>query len=317
MKARTLSASKIPSETIDGSRLSASDEPFGDRPAMRSVAKRDKTQLRFRQIESYENEHFSRFVVLSETVFGATPKPAWPVMAFVDGAGHCVAGLQHRILRLSCDGAPFAVGAIRNVAVAPEWRGLGVMQDLMARVLPWCDARVSVTLLYAETPLLYARLGFATLPQHAFEADAPEPTGPSTARPLVGRGAAASTSRLLAARTPASLLCGVLDEGGMAEQSLSEGRWPLFYDPTLDALIVHEIEDETLVLVDVIAARIPTASRILGALGARPKRMRTLFPPDKLAWAGVPVPEDAGLMARGTLPPAMRRPFILPPTFEF
>ncbi len=284
---------------------------------MRGVTTRDKAQLRFRQIESCEDEHFSRFAVLMETVFTMKPVPAWPVMAFVDDAGCCVAGLQQRILQLSCDSVPVPVAAIRNVAVAPEWRGQGLMGDLMARTLPWCDAHAAVTLLYAETPALYARHDFRPLAQHAFEAAAPEPAGAQTAHPIDARGEGELVRRLLASRAPVSSLCAILDDGGMAEHKLGDGRWTLAYDPTLEALFVHEWEEDMLVLVDVIAARIPSAARIMGALGARPRRLRTLFPPDKLAWEGAPVPEDAGLMARGTLPPAMRRPFILPPTAEF
>ncbi len=284
---------------------------------MRDVVARDKALLRFRQTETVENEHFSRFAVLSETVFGARPEPAWPTMLFVDVAGCCVAGLQHRLLTLYGDGTAFQVGAIRNVAVAPEWRGQGLMQDLLTRTLPWCDARVAATLLYAETPSLYARHGFAPVPQHAFEGVAPRPAGPPTAQPLDGGTATARIGRLLATRAPTSSRLGILDDGGMAEHKLRDGTWPLAYDPASEALIVYEFEGETLVLVDVVAQRIPTAARILGALAARPRRLRTLFPPDRLAWDGVPIEDDAGLMARGTLPAAMTRPFILPPTFEF
>ena len=284
---------------------------------MRGDIARDKTKLGFHRIKTGGSEHFSRFVVLAETVFEMEPFPAWPVMAFLDDTGRCVAGLQHFICRLVCDGAPLRVAAIRNVAVAPDWRGHGLMHDLMARTLPWCDAHASVSLLYAEAQSLYASHGFAPLPQHAFEAEAPQPAGMPTGHRLDDRAEERPWKRLLAERVPTSSLCGVLDDGGMAECRLGVETWPLTYDPTLDALIVHELEGETLVLVDVVAARIPSAARILGALGTRPKRLRTLFPPDKLGWKGQPVLEDAGLMVRGTLPPAMRRPFILPPTFEF
>ena len=191
------------------------------------------------------------------------------------------------------------------------------MGELMVQALPWCDARAAVTLLYAETPALYTRHGFKPLLQHAFEAAAPEPTGEPAAHRIDSLNEEGPLRRVLASREPVSSLCGVLDDGGMAEHKMSDEAWRLAYDPTLEALIVHEWEGETLVLVDVVAARIPTAARILGALGARPRRLRTLFPPDKLAWEAEPIPEDAGLMGRGTLPPAMRRPFVLPPTFEF
>lgn len=283
---------------------------------MRATATRDKAKLRFAAIDANETEHFSRFSVLIESVFDMRPEPAWPVMAFVDDVGRCVAGLQHECLGLQCDGAPVPVAAIRNVAVAPEWRGHGLMQDLMVPALKWCDAHADLALLYAETPSLYTRQGFAAVPQHAFEAEAPLPTGAATAHPLDGN-AASTVKHLLAARHPVSSLCGVMEDGGMAEHKLRSGAWPLSYDAALDALILHETEGETLVLGDIVAATMPSASRILGALGVRPKRLRTLFSPDKLAWDGVPVAEDAGLMARGVLPAAMRRPFILPPTFEF
>lgn len=284
---------------------------------MRDGVARDKAQLQFRQTETVENENFSRFAVLSETVFGVKPEPAWPAMLFVDAAGCCVAGLQHRLLTLCGDGTPFQVGAIRNVAVAPEWRGQGLMQDLLTCALPWCDARAAATLLYAETPSLYARHGFVPVPQHAFEGIAPRPAGPPTAQPLDARTATARIGGLLATRAPTSSRLGILDDGGMAEHKLRDGTWPLAYDPASEALIVYEFEGETLAIVDVIAQRIPTAARIVGALDARPRRLRTLFPPDRLAWDGLPMVDDAGLMARGTLPAAMARPFILPPTFEF
>lgn len=284
---------------------------------MQDIATTDKSKLRLLHIKSSLDPLFPCFGDLSVAVFGVEPMPAWPVMAFLDDAGHCVAGLQLQVLTLLCDDAPLAVSAIRNVAVAEDWRGRGLMRDLMARALPWCDQNAGLALLYAESPSLYARHGFAPLPQYAFEADAPRAVGAPTAQRLDVHAAAILAKRFAATRAAVSSLCGVLDDCGMAEHKLEGDTWQLAYDPTLEALIVHEMEGETLVLVDVIAARIPTAGRILGALGMRPARLRTLFTPDKLAWAGRPVPEDAGLMARGSLPPAMRRPFVLPPTFEF
>ena len=123
--------------------------------------------------------------------------------------------------------------------------------------------------------------------------------------------------RLLAARGPVSSRCSVIDDGGLAADLLGSGTWPIAYDAALNVVIVHEVEDDTLVLVDVAAPRMPSAARILGALGARPARLRTLFPPDRLEWTGVPVADDTGLMVRGPLPPAMRLPFMLPPTAGF
>lgn len=277
----------------------------------------DKTPLRFRRTKSGDDDIFSGFVVLAETVFGAYPSPRWPAWTLVDAAGVCVAGLQCRLLRVLCDGLPVEVAALRNVAVAAEWRGRGLMRDLLERVLPWCDAHAAATLLYAETPKLYARFGFAPLSQHAFEGAAPDPVGAATARDYDAGRDGAVLSRLLATRDPVSAGVGVVVDGGLTLQALGGRDWTTSYDPSLDIMVAWAREDETLVLVDVVAARMPEAASILGALGQRPKRLRTLFAPDKLGWEGAPVSDDTGLMVRGALPPAMRRPFMLPPTVGF
>ena len=278
---------------------------------------RDKSALRFCQADSAGDDVFVGFVDLAETVFGAKPSPPWPVWTMVEASSRCVAGLQCRILRLTGEGESFEAAALRNVAVAADWRGLGLMRDLVERALAWCDSQAATTLLYAETQDLYARFGFAPLPQHAFEGEAPEPVGEASARLLDPERNDELLGRLLATRGPVSSHCSVIDDGGLAAELLGGGTWPMAYDAGLDAVIVHEIKDDTLVLVDVVASRMPSAARVLGALGVRPVRLRTLFPPDRLDWAGVPIADDTGLMARGDLPLAMRRPFRLPPTAEF
>ena len=278
---------------------------------------RDKPALRFRETKIAGDDVFLGFTSLAETVFGAKPSPPWPAWTMVDASSLCVAGLQCRILRLAGEGETFAVAALRNVAVAVDWRGLGLMRDLLERALAWCDSRAATTLLYAETPALYARFGFVPVAEHAFEGEAPEPEGEASARAFDPAREGELLDRLLAARDPISERCSVIDDGGLAADLLGSGTWPMAYDAEMAAAIAYEIEDDTLVLVDVVARRMPSAARILGALGARPKRLRTLFPPDRLDWAGVPVADETGLMARGTLPSPMRRPFMLPPTAGF
>lgn len=284
---------------------------------MRGPGLGDKTSLRFHRAESRESAIFSGFVDLAETVFGEKPSPLWPVWAIADNSGRCVAGLQCHLLRIACDGMPFLIAALRNVAVAVEWRGRGLMRDLFARVLPWCDANAVATLLYAETPDLYERFGFASQEQHAFEGPAPAPAGVNFARPIDPGRARDVIADMLTRRCPISASVAVVDDGGLTAEALARGDWPLFHDATRDALIACERDGETLTLVDVVASRMPSAAAILGALGMRPRRLETLFPPDRLDWQGTPVADDTGLMVRGLLPPATRRPFMLPPTVEF
>ena len=70
-------------------------------------------------------------------------------------------------------------------------------------------------------------------------------------------------------------------------------------------------------LADVAAAAMPTMAQIVAALEPTPRRVRTLFPPDRLDWQSMPEADDTGLMIRGVVPAALRRPFMLPPTTAF
>ena len=286
---------------------------------MRGATIRDKATLRVRETESAEDDVFLGFVGLAETVFGAPPSPPWPVWALFDPAGGCVAGLQCGMLRMRADEVSWPVAALRNVAVAPEWRGRGLMRDLVQRVLAWCDdGRAELVLLYAETAALYLGLGFAPVPQHAFEGPAPAPLGAATARLFDSIADADTLTRLSATSAALSSRCCLVEDAGLRTQALRSGEWQVSLDAALDALIAWEVEGDTLVVVDVVAAHVPSAARILGALGVQPARLRTLFSPDRLDWTGVPVADEAGLMVRGALPPKIRRsPFMLPPTVAF
>lgn len=71
-------------------------------------------------------------------------------------------------------------------------------------------------------------------------------------------------------------------------------------------------------LLDVVGGDIPALARILAAFGVTGE-VEVCFPPDRLGWQGRAVVFEApcALMARGPLPLAFRRPFMLPPTAAF
>lgn len=274
-------------------------------------------QLAWRANVSHGQANFDAFADLVGDVFESDATPYWPAVAAFDASGRCVAGVQRAMLDLRIDKAPVRCAALRNIAVAEDRRGRGLMRELFARLLPWVDAHADLGLLYAETADLYARFAFSPLTQHAFEGAAPPPVGPATARRIEGSRYGALVDRLLSARTPLSNRVYMAGDDGLTARALCRDERTLFHDATLDALFLVEDEGDVLVLADVVAATMPTAARILGALSFRPCRLRTLFPPDRLCWAGDPVVEDAGLMVRGLVPDALRQPFILPPTVEF
>ena len=261
---------------------------------------------------------------LLSTVFGAAPKahgvdPQWFSAGFSDESGHCVASADMAVLSILLDGTISRIGAVRLVAVHPDWRGRGLFRDMMMRALAWCDERTSgLTALYAEQPDLYGRFGFEPVPQHAFVGPAPRPKMRADARTLAWPSDKPTIGRSLAGRCAVSSQCAVIEAPALFMDALeADASIALAYLEAFDALVAYETDDTTLVLIDVVAATIPPLASILGALGRSFDTVRTLFPPDKLAWAGDPVADDTGLMLRGPLPAAMTRPFMLPPTTGF
>ena len=262
--------------------------------------------------------------VLLSCVFGAVPAPhddapKWSSTGFSKTSGQCVASVDTTVLDLVIDGAMVRASALRLVAVHPDWRGQGLFRQMMGPALAWCDARSSgSTILYAEEPGLYRWFGFETVPQHAFDGPAPVPCGRVASRALSLSSDSEFIRQRLIARCAVSDQCAIVGAPALFLDALT--RDPdirLAYLDQLEAVIAYEIDGTTLVLVDIVAATIPSLGSILGSLGRPFERVRTLFPPDKLDWSGVPDLDDTGLMLRGPKSAAMIRPFMLPPTTEF
>lgn len=240
-------------------------------------------------------------------------------VAFFTADGACVASAETLILPLCLDGVLVEAAAVRTVAVAPRWRGQGLFRALMNDLLARCDDEARLVLLYAEHAGLYAPFGFRPLRQHKFVGPPPPhaPTSQATPRRLDPErdGDLTLLRRLLAERTPVSHAVAVA--GGAALFLAHAGDYALDYSAALDAIIVWERDADTLTLVDVVAKHMPSLASLLAVLGESPRRVETLFPPDRLDWPGAAQADDTGLMIRGCEPAAFHRPFMLPPTAGF
>jgi GNAT superfamily N-acetyltransferase len=248
------------------------------------------------------------------------PDPQWHVLALFEPQGACVAGFEIAKLGLVLDGEERVAMAIRLAGVAPSHRGRGLFRTLMEHALAACAQRAggAPILLYTEDEALYTRFGFAPLVQHAFVGLAPSPAPISAAaRPVSRAEMIELIDRLAPRRAPVSLQCAVRGGTDLLRANVEESDLRLAFLDAADALMIYEQEEAELVIVDIVAAVIPTMATIVGALAPDARRVRTLFPPDRLAWDAKPVPDDTGLMIRGEVPPAMRRPFMLPPTTGF
>lgn len=243
--------------------------------------------------------------------------PRWEPWAYFNGSGCCIAALEAATLDVVLDGTDVAFAALRLVGVAETHRGRGLFRDLATRALAWCDAH-GPTLLYTETHALYAPFDFVPLAQHAFVGLPPAPAaGVRAAEAIDAARARALIGRIGPRCTPVSWHCAIRGATDLLRATLDEGDLALGYAEDLDALLVHERDDDEVTLVDVIAADMPSMPEIVAALQIDGGRLRVMFAPDRLAWEGMPERDETGLMIRGALPAAMRRPFMLPPTTSF
>ena len=262
---------------------------------------------------------------LLEDVFGATPDrsdvpdPPWDLLAFFEPDGDCVAGVEVGELSLVLDGVHSVAIAIRLAGVVPSHRGRGLFRDLMDTALAFSDRRGdgAPVLLYTGDASLYARFGFVPLAQHAFAGVPPAPAPSPPARYLDRTEAVGLIDRVGPKRAPVSRHCAVHGALDLLRSNLDDDDLRFAVLGPSDALVVYEQNEDELVIVDVVGATIPTMAEIVGAVGPRAGRVRTLFPPDRLGWDGVPLRDETGLMIRGRVPEAMQRPFMLPPTTSF
>lgn len=284
---------------------------------------RHPSQLTLRHDFLDQPDLFASYTALLHAVFSIpAPRrdavaPEWHPIALFAGDGRCVATLEIGLLTILADGARQTASGIRLVAVAEAWRGQGLFRDLMHRAIAGTHAGGPV-LLYTGDAALYRRFDFRPVPQFAFLGAAPAAV-PGFGRVIDGADADRGLlERLLASRAPLSHQAAILDAPGLfLERIGADEDLVLVHSPQHDALIVYEAVDDMVILVDVVAASLPSMASILGALPVRAARVKTLFSPDRLDWRGEPVREDTGLMVRGVLPGGLDRPFMLPPTTEF
>ena len=246
--------------------------------------------------------------------------PAWTPFGYFDRKAGCAASVEAAAMTMMIDSAKLPITAIRLAAVDSDWRGLGLFRDLMLAALDWCEAAApGPTLLYTADHALYTRFDFHPVVQFKMSGPAPAPLARRATRALdpLAPANGALIRRLLATRAPVSARCALVDAASLFLTNIIGAEdLRLAAIPEFDAIVVYEVDEASILLVDVVAATIPTMAQILSALPPRP-RVTTLFPTDRLDWTGEAIREETGLMLRGRLPEAMRTPFMLPPTTEF
>ncbi|EKF42985.1 GNAT family N-acetyltransferase [Nitratireductor indicus] len=200
----------------------------------------------------------------------------------------------------------FAFG-VQSVAVRPDWRGKGLFRDLMLRALRYADTRAELVILVTGTPELYKPFGFRQLHETIFSAELTLQNSTTEYRDL-SLDAAEDVSLLrdiFSRRVPTSLLAAACDHPSLFFlRAVLTPDIRLVYLPALDAVAALRTTREALVLMDVVAAKIPTLEDILANIGFGRGRVDVHFTPDRLGWK----PQrqhrvDNGYMVRGAFAP--------------
>jgi len=243
---------------------------------------------------------------------------------YFDAAGRCIANLTAFSLPLVVNGAPLRAAGLQSGAVHPAWRGRGLYRNLIAAALDHCAAQgFAAVALLTDTPALYERHGFRTVPQHRFVGPAPAHQRVETARRLDLDDASdvGLLRALLEARQPVSRRFAPLRQ---TEMFLLNALWEdgvrlHLMERESAAVAWREGPDGTFELLDVAGPAVPPLAAVLAALGLAPKRVAVRFSPDRLGWEGEAVAEagEVVLMVRGAGGLLPDGPFALSPMAAF
>jgi predicted N-acetyltransferase YhbS len=235
----------------------------------------------------------------------------------------CVANISAFAMPVIAGGQRLRAFGLQSGAVLPAYRGRGLYRRVTGEALAWCEAQgAELLLLYTDKPALYTPWGFATLPEHRFVGQAPQPSGTAASRRLSldSEEDVALLHALLERRAPVSERFGVLGHASMALFNLLAR--PTFTVDWLDghgvAVVTANQQDGSLRLIDIIGPAIPSLAALIGALGVAPRRIEVSFPTDRLGWDGTGQPRGADIfMGCGPRLHDLPFPLGLPETASF
>ncbi|TPW29763.1 GNAT family N-acetyltransferase [Martelella alba] len=196
---------------------------------------------------------------------------------------------------------------VQSVAVRPEWRGRGLFRSLMQHALAYADRHAELMILTTGTPDLYRPFGFHSLKEHRFHAKAAIPSRPPCNRQLSLADPADVTlvQSLFARRSPTSAIAAATDHPALFMlKAWLTPEIAVMHLPEHDAVVaVDGLDQDTLMLLDVVAAKIPTLDAIVAALGFARQSVDIRLTPDIIcpsAKRGETV--ENGHMLRGLFP---------------
>lgn len=219
--------------------------------------------------------------------------------------------------RLLClSGVETAALGIQSVATMRAYRGRGLFTDLIRKALAYADDRDCPVVFTTDKPDLYLRWGFRPVSENAFAVQAaPATTAPRCRRLALDRDDdIALIKALFSTRAATSAIASTRDHiSAFLIKAILVPGIEVMHLPDLAAIVAVQARDgPSMVVLDVIAATIPTVQDIVCALGYRGARVILHLTPDLLCSTRDPVPSPyyTPLMVRGDFAPE-GAPFML------
>ncbi|MBB3540560.1 MULTISPECIES: GNAT family N-acetyltransferase [unclassified Rhizobium] len=253
------------------------------------------------------------------------PDPSSMPFGWFDRDGLLAANLSAFAMPLVINGRTLNAAAFQSGAVRPPWRRRGLYRDLTRKALAWCEEMgFEAIALYTDKPSLYEPYGFRSVPMHAYSGKAPAVSKAQTPACCLDPLDAADLELLraaLRAREPVSDVLAVCQSAAMflINTQLDPGVRVSWMEREQAAIAWKMEPPGRLILLDVVAADIPSLTSIIGALDIEPGAVDVLFCPDKLGWNGEARPLDGHthFMIRTPGAIAFDRPAMLSPMADF
>lgn len=209
--------------------------------------------------------------------------------------------------RLWLAGQQVTAFGVQSVATRPEWRNKGLFGDLMTRALRYADQRSDLVILATGTPDLYRRFGFRQIEETHFISERISTHSTATCRELSldSDDDLALLNHAFSTRAPTSQLASACDHPALfmlKAQLTPEIR--LIHLSALDAIIAIKYDASSLVILDVVAPKMPSVDEIVRAVAFTGRHVEVRLTPDCLSWQPTKKQTvDNGYMVRGPFAP--------------
>jgi GNAT superfamily N-acetyltransferase len=234
--------------------------------------------------------------------------PSYRPYTFFDG-DKAVANVSMFTMPLMIKQKTTRVAAIQSVMTDPDYRGKGLMKQLMKKMLKDIDREFETAMLLTSSPELYIPFGFRQAEEHYFVA-------PWEHHPKQGEFAARKLDffdgqhvhmirEAFRHHRPVSYLFAPLSHESSFYLNMYSPyyRQKLYYLDKIDVILVYEVDGETLKLYDCVGKELPTLEELCSQIPVPFSRIECYFSPDMFQGKTkfVPVKTESHLMVRGRL----------------